>query len=62
MIRNRPNIIERTITDQINKFLVNCFDFELELKNPGRTNISTAIKKNAGIICSNPIFNFSKNS
>ena len=62
MIKYETIITDATITDQINKFLVNCFDFELELKNPGRTNISTAIKKNAGIICSNPIFNFSKNS
>ena len=34
----------------INKFLKNCFGFELELKKPGRTKIKTAIKKIAGII------------
>ena len=45
----------------MNKFLINIFDFELDLKNPGSTRIKTAIKKIAGIICSNPIFNHSKN-
>ncbi len=45
----------------MNKFLINIFDFELDLKNPGTTRIKTAIKKTAGIICSNPIFNHSKN-
>ena len=40
----------------MNKFLINCFDFELDLINSGRTRIKTAIKKIAGIICSNPIF------
>ena len=39
----------------MNKFLVNCFDFEFDLINPGRTRIKTAIKKIAGIICSNCI-------
>ena len=46
---------EMTITDQMNKFLKNCFDFELDLKNSGSTRIKTAIKKIAGIISSNPI-------
>jgi len=45
-----------TIIDQMNKFLLSCFDFEFNLKNPGRTRIKTIIKKIAGIICSNPIF------
>ena len=45
----------------MNKFLINIFDFELVLKNPGRIRIRTAIKKIAGIICSNPISNYSKN-
>ena len=49
-----------TITDQINKFLKNCFEFEFELKKPGRTKIKTAIKKITGIICSNPIINHSR--
>ena len=49
-----------TITDQINKFLKNCFEFEFELKKAGRTKIKTAIKKIAGIICSNPIINHSR--
>ena len=52
---------EMTITDQMNKFLKNCFDFELDLRKDGRTRIKTATKKNAGIICSKPIFNYSKN-
>ena len=45
-----------TIIDQINKFLINLFDFELDLKNSGSTKTKTAIKKIAGIISSNPIF------
>ena len=44
------------IIDQMNKFLINLFDFEFDLKNSGSTNIKTAIKKIAGIISSNPIF------
>ena len=45
-----------TIIDQINKFLINIFDSEFELKKPGKTKIKTAIKKIVGTICSNPIF------
>ena len=45
-----------TIIDQINKFLINLFDFEFDLKNSGSTKSKTAIKKIAGTICSNPIF------
>ena len=45
-----------TIIDQINKFLINLFDFELDLKNSGSTKNKTAIKKMAGTISSNPIF------
>ena len=52
---------EMTITDQMNKFFKNCFDFELDLKKDGSTRIKTAIKKIAGIICSKLIFNYSKN-
>ena len=44
-----------TIIDQINKFFINLFDFELDLKNSGSTRIRTAIKKIAGTISSNPI-------
>ena len=40
----------------MNKFLKNCFDFSLKLKNPGSMRTKTIIKKKAGIICSNPIF------
>ena len=45
----------------MNIFFKNCFLFEFELTKPGRTKIKTAIRKNAGIICSNPIFSHSKN-
>jgi len=40
----------------MNKFLTNCFDFELDLKKSGRIKIRTAIRKMAGIICFNSIF------
>ena len=49
-----------TITDQMNKFLKNCFDFELDLRKDGRTRIKTAIKKIAGIICSKLILTIPK--
>ena len=49
-------IMKTTIIDQMNKFLINLFDFEFDLKNSGRTKTKTAIKKIAGIISSNPIF------
>ena len=45
----------------MNKFLINVFELKLDLRKLGRTRIKTAIKKIAGIICSNPIFNYSKN-
>ena len=48
-------IMKTTIIDQMNKFLINLFDFELDLKNSGSTRIKTAIKKIAGMISSNPI-------
>ena len=53
--------IKMTIIDQMNKFLMNLFDFELDLKNSGSTRTKTAIKKIAGTISSNPIFNYSRN-
>ena len=56
MIRYETIIIPTTITDQMNKFFKNCFDFEFNLRKPGRIRIKTAIRKIAGIICSNPIF------
>ena len=37
----------------MNKFLRNCFDFEFDLKKPGKIKTKTAIKKIAGIIWSN---------
>ena len=40
----------------MNKFIKNCFDFELDFKKLGKTRIKTAIKKIAGINCSKPIF------
>ena len=52
---------DTTIIDQPNKFLINCLMFEFDLIKLGRTRIKTAIKKKAGIICSNPIINYSKN-
>ena len=48
-------IMKTTIIDQMKKFLINLFDFELDLKNSGSTRIRTAIKKIAGTISSNPI-------
>ena len=38
------------------KFFKNSFNFELDLRNAGRTNIKTAIKEIAGTISSSPIF------
>ncbi len=55
------NTIETTIIDQLNKFLINSFEFEFELIKLGRIRIKTAIKNKAGIICSNPINYYSKN-
>ena len=49
-------ITAETITAQIDRFVKNCFNFELDLRNDGRTNIKTAIKNIAGMIFSNPIF------
>tara|TARA_B100001173_G_scaffold160651_1_gene139022 strand:- start:303 stop:425 length:123 start_codon:yes stop_codon:yes gene_type:complete len=40
----------------MDKFDKNCFNFELDLRNAGRTNIKTAIKEIAGTTSSNPIF------
>ena len=48
--------MKMTTINQINKFLINLFDFEFDLKNSGKTKIKTAIKKIARIISSNPIF------
>ena len=48
--------MKMTIIDQINKFLINLFDFEFDLKNSGNTRTKTAIKKIAGTNSSNPIF------
>ena len=53
--------MKTTIIDQINRFLINLFDFEFDLKNSGITKNKTAIKKMAGTISSNPIFNYSRN-
>tara|TARA_B100001027_G_scaffold165381_1_gene117462 strand:- start:78 stop:224 length:147 start_codon:yes stop_codon:yes gene_type:complete len=48
--------MKTTIIDQINRFLINLFDFEFDLKNSGSTKNKTAIKKMAGTISSNPIY------
>jgi len=48
--------IDTTIIDQMSRFLKNCFELVLDLKNPGMIKIKTAIKKITGTICSNPIF------
>ena len=40
----------------MDKFVKNCFNLELVLRNAGRTNIKTAIKDIVGIASSNPIF------
>ena len=42
--------MKMTTINQINKFLINLFDFEFDLKNSGKTRIKTAIKKITGII------------
>ena len=47
--------MDTTIIDQMNKLLINCFDFSDFIK-PGKIRIKTAIKKNAGTICSKVIF------
>ncbi len=56
MTRYETNITDKTIIAQMDKFVKNCFNFELDLRNDGRTNIKTAIKNIAGTIFSNPIF------
>ena len=40
----------------MDRFVKNCFNFELVLRNVGRTNIKIAIKDIAGTNSSNPIF------
>ena len=44
------------------RFFTKNFNLELDLINPGMIKTRTAIKKIAGIICSNLIFNYSKSS
>ena len=61
MTRYETITMDTIIIHQINIFLINCFDVEFDLRNPGSTRIKTAIKKTAGTICSNPILNYSKN-
>ena len=39
----------------MDKFFKNCFNFELDLRNPGRIKTRMAIKNIAGTISSNPI-------
>ena len=52
MTKYKTIITNITIIAQIDKLVKNSFNFELVLKKVGRTNINTAIKKIAGIICS----------
>ena len=40
----------------MDKFLINCLNFELETINSGMIRIKIIIKKIAGIIFSNPIY------
>ena len=56
MMKYKTIITTKTIIAQIDKFVKNCFNFELDLRNAGRTNIKTAIKDIAGTIFSSPIF------
>jgi len=56
MTRYETNITAKTIIAQMDKFVKNCFNFELDLRNDGRTNIKTAIKNIDGTTFSNPIF------
>ena len=50
MVKYKTIITTITIIAQIDKFVKNCFNFELVRKKDGRTNIRTAIIKIAGII------------
>ena len=52
MMKYKTIITTKTIIAQIDKLIKNCFNLELDLKKPGRTNINTAIKEIAGTICS----------
>ena len=45
MIRYETITMDTIIIHQINIFLINCFDVEFDLRNPGSTRIKTAIKK-----------------
>ena len=49
-IKYETIITTKTIIAQIDKFVKNCFNFELDLRNAGRTNIKTAIKDIVGTI------------
>ena len=50
MVRSKSTITTKTIIVQIDKFVKNCFSFELVLKKAGSTNIRTAIKEIAANI------------
>ena len=50
MIKYKTIITTETIIAQIERFVKNCFNFELVCKKEGKTNIRTAIIKIAGII------------
>ena len=55
-ISDKTIITTKTIIAQIDKLVENSFNFELDLRNDGRTNIKTAIKNIEGKISSNLIF------
>ena len=56
MIKYKTIITTETIIAQIDKFVKNCFNFELVLKKEGSTNIKTATKEITGINLSQFIF------
>ena len=56
MIKYKTIITTITIIAQIDKLVKNCFNFELDLRNAGRTNIKTATKDITGTTVSSPIF------
>ena len=50
MIKYKTIITTETIIAQIDRFVKNCFNFELVRKKDGKTNIRTPIIKTVGII------------
>ena len=50
MGRMGQQLIKSATKDKSIKLVNNCFNFELDLRNAGRTNIKTSIKDIAGTI------------